>query len=403
MLIRFSLYGFLKNQRYFEPFLYLVLLEYGLTFLEIGLLVGFREICVSLFEVPSGALADSLGRRKLMILSFAAYIAAFATFAISAAMPALYAAMLLLAWGDASRSGTHKAMIFEWLRREDRQAEKVKVYGYTRSWSKLGSALSVLLAASFVCLADSYAHIFWYSIPPYILGIVNFLGYPSYLDGDREANAKIGLWAHFRAALVCCWQQLPLRRLCAESMTFEGSYKALKDYLQPLLAAMALSALSLPALSDTQRTALAVGLVYMILHVLASWASRQAHRVSQWHGGEEPAAQFIWQASVGISAILAAACWWEIHALIITLFVALAMLQNIWRPVLMARFDAHTTSANSATILSVESQCKSAGAFLLAPLFGFCVDQQGFWTLGTIAGILALLTMFAVRPGRASG
>ncbi|MFT5129201.1 MAG: MFS family permease [Rhodothermales bacterium] len=398
MLARFSLYGFLKNQRYFEPFLYLVFLEYGLSFLQIGLLVGFREICVSVFEVPSGVLADTLGRRKLMIGSFLAYIAGFTVLAISAAMPALYLAMLLLAWGDASRSGTHKALIFEWLRHEGRQAEKVKVYGYTRSWSKLGSALSVVLAAIFVCLADSYNHIFWYSIPPYVLGIVNFLAYPKYLDGTAEGKARQSLIAHFRVAISTCWQRVPLRKLCLESMSFEGSYKAMKDYLQPLLAATALTALSAAQLSDTQRTAIAVGVVYMLLHLLSSWASRRAHRVNAWRGGEEPAARFIWWASVGIFAVLAAACWWQLHALIIAVFVALAMLQNIWRPVLMARFDAHTDSANSATILSVESQCKSTGAFLLAPLFGYCVDQQGFWTLGAVAGTLALATVMSIHP-----
>jgi uncharacterized membrane protein YfcA len=39
MLFRFSLYGFLKNQRYFEPFLVLAFLEKGLSFFEIGLLI----------------------------------------------------------------------------------------------------------------------------------------------------------------------------------------------------------------------------------------------------------------------------------------------------------------------------------------------------------------------------
>ena len=402
MIFRFSLYGFLKNQRYFEPFLYLVLLEYGLSFLQIGLLVGFREISVSLFELPSGALADTLGRRKLMTVSFLAYIAAFAVFAISTAMPALYGAMLLLAWGDASRSGTHKAMIFAWLCHEGRQSEKVEVYGYTRSWSKLGSALSVVLAAIFVCVADSYAHIFWYSIPPYLLGLTNFAGYPSYLDGERTGKERPKLWPHFRDSLRSCWRQRPLRWLCLESMSFEGSYKALKDYLQPVLAATALAFLSTSAFSATQRTAIAVGVVYMILHLLSSWASRRAHRLSEWRGGEEPAAAFIWWLSAGILAILAAACWWELHSLIIVVFIALAMLQNVWRPLLMARFDAHTTSANSATILSVESQCKSGGAFLLAPVFGYCADHQGFWTLGVIAGVLALLTVVLSQHSRRS-
>ena len=55
MLARFSLYGFLKNQRYFEPFLVLAFLEKGLSFLDIGLLVAFREATVIAFEIPSGA------------------------------------------------------------------------------------------------------------------------------------------------------------------------------------------------------------------------------------------------------------------------------------------------------------------------------------------------------------
>ncbi|MBT7298324.1 MAG: MFS transporter, partial [Victivallales bacterium] len=58
MLFRFCLYGFLKNQQYYEPFLILVFREKGLSFLQIGLLVGFREICLNLFEIPSGAVAD---------------------------------------------------------------------------------------------------------------------------------------------------------------------------------------------------------------------------------------------------------------------------------------------------------------------------------------------------------
>ena len=37
MLFRFSLYGFLKNQRYFEPLLFLVLVDKGLSFTAIRL------------------------------------------------------------------------------------------------------------------------------------------------------------------------------------------------------------------------------------------------------------------------------------------------------------------------------------------------------------------------------
>ena len=61
MLARFCLYGFIKNQKYYEPFLYLAFLEKGLSFTAIGLLIGFRAVCTNLMEVPTGAMADALG------------------------------------------------------------------------------------------------------------------------------------------------------------------------------------------------------------------------------------------------------------------------------------------------------------------------------------------------------
>ena len=156
MLFRFSFYGFLKNQRYFEPFLILVFLEKGLSFFQIGLLIAFREVAVNLLEIPSGAVADVCGRRRAMILSFTAYIASFLVFGMAQHLPLLFVAMLFFAVGEAFRTGTHKAMIFTWLRLQDRADERTKVYGYTRSWSKYGSALSVVLASATCTLEEMY-------------------------------------------------------------------------------------------------------------------------------------------------------------------------------------------------------------------------------------------------------
>ena len=72
MLFRFCLYGFLKNKRYFEPFLMLVFLDRGLNFFVIGLLIACRDLTVNVLELPSGAIADSFGRRRSMSISRAA-------------------------------------------------------------------------------------------------------------------------------------------------------------------------------------------------------------------------------------------------------------------------------------------------------------------------------------------
>ncbi len=142
LLWRFSLYGFLKNQQYYEPFFFLVLQGKGLSFFLIGLLFSFREICVNVMGIPAGFLADLYGRRRALVLCFGAYILAFLGFALTRGLPCLFLSMFAFAVGESFRSGTHKAMIFHHLRLTGREAEKAIVYGITRSWSKTGSAVS---------------------------------------------------------------------------------------------------------------------------------------------------------------------------------------------------------------------------------------------------------------------
>ena len=71
---KFSIYGFLKNLKFFDPFIILFFREMGLSFLEIGTLFSIREITINVFEIPTGVIADTYGRRISMIFSFISYI-----------------------------------------------------------------------------------------------------------------------------------------------------------------------------------------------------------------------------------------------------------------------------------------------------------------------------------------
>ncbi len=83
MIGRFSLYGFLKNQQYYDYFLILAFRQMGLSYFAIGILVAFREIMINLMEIPTGGVADLCGRRGSMIFSFVSYIISFAIFGSS--------------------------------------------------------------------------------------------------------------------------------------------------------------------------------------------------------------------------------------------------------------------------------------------------------------------------------
>ena len=419
MLLRFSLYGFLKNQRYFEPFLVLAFLEKGLSFFQIGLLIAFRELCVNLMEVPSGVVADLYGRRRSMMTSFVAYIASFVLFGLADGLVPLFAAMALFAVGDAFRTGTHKAMIFAWLRREGRTEERTRVYGFTRSWSKLGSALSGVIAAVLVFVGGGYVWVFWLSIVPYLLGLVNFMGYPAWLDGERSEGASVGAVARrLWMVLKACFQHRPLRRLLAESMGFEGCFHAGKDYLQPLLQAAALAWIGGLALSGdgltgpadaARQAALLVGPVYLLLHLLSAFASRRAHGLVSLVGGEERAARVSWGLSAGLYGVLLAALLLGWFAAAIAAFLALHAVQNLWRPVLISRFDSWGSERWGATVLSIENQAKSLATMILAPVMGVLVDAasagepgSGLWPVGLVGLLIAVAFVVTGRRGMGS-
>lgn len=416
MLWRFSLYGFLKNQRYFEPFLMLVFLEKGMSFFAVGVLIAFRELWVNLLGIPSGAIADTCGRRMSMILSFVAYIISFVVFAFSENVPLLFLAMLLFSVGESFREGTHKAMIFTWLRTQGRLSERTRVYGFTRSWSQVGSAVSVVLAAGFVVATDGYRYVFLFAIVPYALNIVNFLAYPRALDGDIDGGVswrKVG--AHLRDAVSQSFRKSDLRRLMLESMGFEGVFKAVKDYLQPVLKAAAVGALAasglslVPAtLSDTQRGAVLIGAVYFVLYVLSAVGSRHAHRLANGPDGEERAARVLWAVIAVLYAGILAGGWLDSPAVLIPAFVLLHVTQAVWRPLIISRFDMAAHEQQGATVLSIESQAQGLATLVLAPLLGLAIDVVSargiggpFWPAGVV-GLAIALAFAAIRPRKRS-
>ena len=423
MLRRFSLYGFLKNQQYYDYFILLAFRQMGLSYFIIGVLIAFREIMINIMEIPTGGIADLCGKRSSMIFSFIAYIFSFAIFGVSGIVatesklsqhtlvPFLLFAMIFFAIGDAFRTGTHKALIFTWLRIQRRTNERTKVYGYTRSWSKIGSAVSVIVACSIVFATSNFIYVFFFTIGPYILNIINFLGYSKEIDCKTGKRISIrDIINHLTETLTVSVKQASLRRLILESMGFEGFFKAAKDYLQPILMAAALPLMaSLFAdiqLSDEQKSVVLIGPVFFMLFILSAFASRNAYRLVSEPGQEEKTARLFWGLSALIFLVLLPAMYFEIHWIMIAGFVALYIVQNLWRPVLISRFDSHSDEAKGATVLSIESQAKSLSTMIIAPVLGLAIDfvrnhgigVSEFWPIG-VFGVFIALGFFLTAKG----
>lgn len=375
MIFRFSAYGFLKNLRLFEPFLLLALLDRGYGFFEIGVLVAIREVSVNVLEIPSGALADALGRRRCMVVSMAAYVLSYIGLGAFDEFGLLAVAMLFYGVGDAFRSGTHKALIYAWLRQQGRTDERTRVYGYTRSWSKRGSALSAIVAGGLVATGVDYAWVFYASALPALLNLFNLATYPASLDDERKNSDWTATWTHLRDALGVVLRERRARRLVVGSLAFEGGYAVGKDYLQPVLQTIAVGWPVFLGLEAQSRTGVLVGLVSGALYFAASAASRRAHRVEERFGGDaDRAACALARGQLALYLLVGVGLVFEIATLTVIGFVGLGIVQNLWRPIHVGRFDRDTAEQHAATTLSIESQAKALAAAIWAPTIGALVD-----------------------------
>ncbi len=402
MISRFSLYGFLKNLNFAEPFLILFYLSIGLNFFQIGILVSFLNICINIMEIPSGALADIYGRKNCILISLVSYIGSFIIFAFSGSFEPLFAALFLFSIGESFRTGTHKAMIFDWLRQNDRLTEKTMVYGYTRSWSKYGSALAVIISSAIVIITKDYRWIFLLSIIPYMAGIWNIRSYPDYLNNRVEGHINIGvIFKHTFKSVKNAFEKTALRRLIVKSMGFEGVFDITKNFLQPILQAQAIVIAALLVISEKESTALVIGAVYFILHIISAAASKRAHLFAGRFKSENSAITTLIFTGAALAFLSAAGMYTDLFIIAISAYIIYYIIQNLWRPILVAIYDNHADNSEQATILSIESQAKTVGITIFAPAAGFIADKWGIeGALLLSAVIMLMLGIFSLTGDR---
>ncbi|HID57265.1 TPA: MFS transporter [Candidatus Poribacteria bacterium] len=383
MIPRFCAYGFLKNLRFFDVFLILFLRQKGLSFLEIGTLIGIREMTAMILEVPTGIVADLIGRRKAMITAFLSYIISFLFYYAARNFMWFLPAVILFGVGDALRSGTHKAMILEYLDLRGLSDKKVEVYGRTRSWSQIGSALSTVIAAVLVFYKGDYGIVFLASLIPYILDLGLMISYPKELDGKRSRHLSLRAVFDFTLhSFRNCWNVRPLRTALLNSSLDKGVYKVAKDYLQPVLKASSMALLPFmvrlfPGATEQQATAVAIGVVYSILYLANSQASRRAYVVQRWLGGSKRALNWTYFSLLLISSMAFLALRFDLRYLAVLAFLMLAFVENARRPMLVSYLGAFMERKQRATVLSVESQLSALTAMVMGPVMGFFADHFG--------------------------
>ena len=393
---KFCFYGFLKNLRFFDAFFILFLVGKGLSYTEIGVLYAVREIAINIFEVPSGVVADTMGRRKSLIGSLLAYIASFVVFFLSGNFWLFMIAFVFYGIGDAFRTGTHKGIIMDYLKIQGWENQKINYYGHTRSWSQMGSAISSLIAGFIVFYSGSYQNVFLYSIVPYLLNVILISTYPKELDlvSSKKEGRNFAGFVFIIKSLLHILKRRVVIKIVNTTALHTAFLQAVKDYIQPLLVSVALTIPVLMNSEQEKKNGAIIGVIYFFIYMATSLASKYSSKALIKKGLDIPFITLIAGFLLGfITGLFYRMEFWYISMIA---FIGIFIIENFRKPILTGYISDNVPNEILASVISAQSLLKTIFAAIIALVFGVLADHLGIGFAFMITSGFLILFSFVI-------
>ncbi|MEU1547339.1 MFS transporter [Nocardia sp. NPDC005745] len=141
----------------------LLFADHGMSTGQISLLFAIWSATSFLLEVPSGAWADTVSRRGLLVLSGALLTAGFALWTVAPSFAGFAAGFVLWGTSGALASGTFEALLYDELAARGESSAYPRVLGYTRAGAEAAVVIAIV-AATPLYLYGGYALVGWSSV-----------------------------------------------------------------------------------------------------------------------------------------------------------------------------------------------------------------------------------------------
>lgn len=149
----FIAFRVLFNARWYYPVMAVLFLDLGLTITEFAVLNVVWAIAIVCLELPSGAVADQIGRRKMVVLAgwlmvVEMMLLAFAPAGSAWLFPILILNRILSGAAEASASGADEALAYDSLVDAGRASEWPGVLATLMRWQAVGFFVAMMVGAA---------------------------------------------------------------------------------------------------------------------------------------------------------------------------------------------------------------------------------------------------------------
>jgi MFS family permease len=359
---------FLGGFLFFLPVLALYFEQSLFSVKNVAIIFAIEAIAVAVFEIPTGALSDIFGRKKIVIIDFAATLIALTFLLAGGSMSMFIGYAIFNGLAMALASGNSQSLIYDSLKEENKEEYYKKVIGTLYAVWPLGAAVGSIIGGHFAHISLS-APVVYTFIPITIAFVLTFfLREPHYHKPENQKMfnhiGSSGRYIlHSKQLIILTFGWLLLMSL-GESM----------HLLKPIF------------LEFKEVPIVYFGYLFALIFGLSSISHYIGHDVSKKFGNKKTL-----MFCLVISPLLTLVATLTHKYTAAVLLAAPSLLFGIRNTIIDYLFNKNIPSSHRATINSINSFISKIGIAGLSPLIGYFADLYSINTAFMIGVGLMLL------------
>ncbi|MGN0425770.1 MAG: MFS transporter [Acetatifactor sp.] len=348
----------------------------GMSLAQVGLLEGVYHITSMIFEIPSGAIADLLGRKKSMIVSKTCIAVSCLIMLYSKSFWLFALSFFIQALGNNFNSGSEEALVYDSMKAIGEEEKYITVNGRLNILIEVAQGIATVAGG----ILAEYSF-YWCYFASLVIALLAFFPVIGMTEApfEKQQSARNGIWKmlkdHFGTCIAVLKKDLRILRIVIYFSAVFASQTLLFFYGQQYFSDLGYNKIYISVFM----------LQYSMFCCLGAYCSDRLFE------------RFGRRIAVTASFIIAGAiaCFvFEVAWFSVAMLSAAGFCNSLLYPIQSAILNGLIPSEQRATLISVNSMFFSIAMIIFFPVAGFLADEMG---LGRVLfGIGCLLVVFTV-------
>lgn len=352
----------------------------GVPLWQVGITEGVFHLASFLFEVPSGAAADLLGRKRVCILGRIFAAVSSVMILSSSSVLGFSIAFVFSALSYNLNSGSEEALVYDTMKAMQQEKDYIQVNSRLNIIMEVSQGMATVVGG--ILAEYSYALCYTSAIVITLISLIPvcMLKEPP-MSEQEEKIPKTSIKEHFAKSYHVVRENPAVIKILLYYPMVAAFYTVLYFYGQQYLSENGMNKVEISIVMLSGSLASCLG------------AFCSGGLLNRWKGKTKYMAAFLMSASIACVSIP------SIVVVIIAFFMA-SFVNALLYPIESSSLNALIPSEQRATIISVDSMCFSMSMIIFFPLSGWLATVANLRTTFLVLGAVEFVMTCLVLAGR---